>query len=171
MAEHDFTINFKVNNQETKAARQEEAQGYQAVEQAATASIQRIGKARDDVARKATENVRQLLTEEQALAKAKESLIDQTNRKAVKAAMEQLDATKKAASSSSRDAAESECTVPTLPILASANKRISCRHAAPALCQPPDRDQHRRTPAADQFRLRAKPAAGTTLRRPGRRAE
>lgn len=106
MAEHDFTINFKVNNQETKAARQEEAQGYQAVEQAATASIQRIGKARDDVARKATENVRQLLTEEQALAKAKESLIDQTNRKAVKAAMEQLDATKKAAAAQVQAAKE-----------------------------------------------------------------
>lgn len=97
MGEHEFTINFKVNNQESKQARQEEAQGYQLVEQVATAAIQRVSKVQDEAARKARDGAKQVLTEEQAVAKAREALIDQTNRKAIKAAMEQLDAAKKSA--------------------------------------------------------------------------
>lgn len=97
MGEHTFKIDFVVNNTQTKEARLEESQGYKLVEAIATEALKRIGKTRDDEANKAKANVRALLTDEQVAARAREALIDQTNRKAIKAHMDQMDAAKKAA--------------------------------------------------------------------------
>lgn len=97
MGDHNFQINFTVNNAQTKEARSEELAGYKAIEQVATDSIRKIGKARDDQTSKASSQVKELLTVEQIAAKARESLIDQTNRKAIKAAVDQMNAAKQAA--------------------------------------------------------------------------
>lgn len=97
MGEHEFKIDFVVNNAQTKEARAEEQAGYQLIEKIATEALKRIGKTRDDDAQKAKQAIRDLLTAEEVAAKAKNALIDQTNKKAVRAALDQMDAAKKAA--------------------------------------------------------------------------
>lgn len=106
MGEHQFKIDFVVNNAQTKEARAEEKAGYELIEKIATEALKRIGKSRDDDAQRAKQAVRELLTEEQVAAKARDALIDSTNKKAVKAALAQMDAAKKSAAAQVQAAKE-----------------------------------------------------------------
>lgn len=96
MAEHDFQINFTVNTSQTEQAREQEKQGYKSVEAVADQSIKNIQRASNEAAAERVQKVQELLTAEQVAAKARENLIAQTNRAAIKAATDELDTVKQA---------------------------------------------------------------------------
>ncbi len=97
MADHDFQINFIVNNQESREAIQQEQREYKALEQLADLVAKKMGTTRDAEAAKSKQVTRELMTAEQVRAEAQLRYIDMTNQRAIQAAVTQLDASKKQA--------------------------------------------------------------------------
>jgi len=96
MAEHEFVINFRVNNQQAQAAKQEEVSGFKAVEAAAVQAANKAVQASNQQAAAQKQNVAQVLSAQQIAAKAREELIARENKRAVQAAADALDAAKQA---------------------------------------------------------------------------
>jgi hypothetical protein len=95
MSAHAFQIDFTVNNDASRQALQEEMREYKALEQLADMVAKKIGTTRDNEAQKAKQAVKEIMTAEQVAAEAKVRMIDLTNQRAINAAVQQLDASKK----------------------------------------------------------------------------
>jgi len=94
MAEHDFVINFRVNNQQAQQAKQEEVQAYKQVEGAAVQASKAATQASDAEAKARRQKISEILSAQEVAVKAREELIARENKRAIQAAADQADAHK-----------------------------------------------------------------------------